>query len=684
MKKLYTFPVLVALLLLTGCFHIKQIFTINPDGSGKVLMEAVFNISEGADNQSAIEKARKSIRDVFEESQGIETWSGLEYSLDEDGLVTMIVTGYFSDINLVKIHNLSTPETIIYSNNLLSIQPFIGKKQSVKTELSQEEIKKRAIQEQESFQKEGDMILPFFKDMSSEKSFNVSGNIVNGKAAFTTSKEGYPTLSFDGNDFAFAFEELSKQSMFWEDQAKLNAGMIDTPSQVWLSQFIEKTYGVKEVPSIKINSDKPLFDYQNEVLAAKQSFQKMLENNGIDPIIPEVKESLWNINTRFNKAYVYYSDVLIAQEKGGENVLEYYNGKNGELKWSHPLDMSTYGYNYLLSGSDAGIIASDKEGTIFSLSVDKGNELWKVENVPESFAPFSYSVSENKIYAGKSGVSFMKIDLTTGNVEWKKENTGPNGTPFVTTDKVFCELKEGFDRNLCALNLSTGEDLWKRKTVSPVVFIESGSYSFTKTVYPNAKKEKKKKGGKNVSVTIDNLIYAVRDSIVVLNTESGNVSWSKHVASGNLNWSKVFVFGDMVVVDEQGGLIAYSLKDGSEKWKFRDPNELRQPSFKFYSKCIMEGDAIYYEGDSGYLFVLNKNSGDLLWSKKITERGFYSKPYISGNKLYLGSSDNFIYQIDIQTKTPELKYKGGTVIGEYGGVLFIEDAFKGLNVFGKQ
>ena len=54
-------------LLLTGCFETNQEYTVNPDGSGKVVHESTFqrlNLSSGGEQAEPGEALREAIRDV--------------------------------------------------------------------------------------------------------------------------------------------------------------------------------------------------------------------------------------------------------------------------------------------------------------------------------------------------------------------------------------------------------------------------------------------------------------------------------------------------------------------------------------------------------------------------------------------------------------------------------------------
>ena len=83
------------------------------------------------------------------------------------------------------------------------------------------------------------------------------------------------------------------------------------------------------------------------------------------------------------------------------------------------------------------------------------------------------------------------------------------------------------------------------------------------------------------------------------------------------------------------------------KWKFQTGGEV-------HSSPAVSGDYVYFGSYDGYVYCLNKNTGDLKW-KFETGKGVWSSPAVSGDYVYIGSLDNHTYCID--KNTGELKWK---------------------------
>jgi hypothetical protein len=95
-----------AVLLLPACYEQKQSATINPDGSGKVVIEtraavpAVAAPDQG--RPTAQEFGRQLARDFINKTQGVEGWSDLSIRQAENGDALVTATAYFPDLNRLR------------------------------------------------------------------------------------------------------------------------------------------------------------------------------------------------------------------------------------------------------------------------------------------------------------------------------------------------------------------------------------------------------------------------------------------------------------------------------------------------------------------------------------------------------------------------------------------------------
>ena len=108
MKKLLL--LLPLLFLLTSCFQEELVYTLNPDGSGKVNLKAIFPLDSyfdlnltGENSLSPEEKVQLVVKKTLEKSEGIAAWTNVSYKTTDDNKIEFQGTAYFKDLNKVKL-----------------------------------------------------------------------------------------------------------------------------------------------------------------------------------------------------------------------------------------------------------------------------------------------------------------------------------------------------------------------------------------------------------------------------------------------------------------------------------------------------------------------------------------------------------------------------------------------------
>ena len=93
-------------LLLSGCFEAEKEFTLNPEWSGKVRVQAEFGptpVSAEEDDDSMI---RRHVSEIMSLSAGVSAWDDISFEWNEDGWISFAGTAYFDDVSRLSIHNL--------------------------------------------------------------------------------------------------------------------------------------------------------------------------------------------------------------------------------------------------------------------------------------------------------------------------------------------------------------------------------------------------------------------------------------------------------------------------------------------------------------------------------------------------------------------------------------------------
>jgi hypothetical protein len=101
-------------LLFSGCEKTDQTFTLNPDGSGKMVHVATFPLDVESPSfgnndgpKSDAEKVAAAIKKILSKSEGVAVWKDVSCEATEAGLIKFVGTAYFKDFASFKPASLS-------------------------------------------------------------------------------------------------------------------------------------------------------------------------------------------------------------------------------------------------------------------------------------------------------------------------------------------------------------------------------------------------------------------------------------------------------------------------------------------------------------------------------------------------------------------------------------------------
>src|SRR5229473_2672902 len=90
------------------------------------------------------------------------------------------------------------------------------------------------------------------------------------------------------------------------------------------------------------------------------------------------------------------------------------------------------------------------------------------------------------------------------------------------------------------------------------------------------------------------------------------------------------------------------------KWKFKTERVIEA----WFSSPTVSGDTIYFGSDDTYLYALNALTGELKWKFK-TGDVVYSSPAVADGVVFVGSHDGYLYAVDAQTGKHRWSFKTG-------------------------
>jgi outer membrane protein assembly factor BamB len=215
------------------------------------------------------------------------------------------------------------------------------------------------------------------------------------------------------------------------------------------------------------------------------------------------------------------------------------------------------------------------------------------------------------------------------------------------TDRVYVPLSSG---NTVGIDRQSGALLWSRAINSPwPVMVGEG------VVY----------------------LFASDNELWALDAATGATLWARTQPT-HLLTAPVYVAGRLVLVLDPGDYVSLRASDGLEQWRLRIGNDA--PLFP----PVAGADFLFVSLDGGDLAAIAAADGRLVWRRTIGGR--LSVPAWAPDRVFVGSTDNYLYALDPDDGDLEWRWRaGGDVIGAApdadGGVSFasLDNILRRLN-----
>jgi outer membrane protein assembly factor BamB len=152
---------------------------------------------------------------------------------------------------------------------------------------------------------------------------------------------------------------------------------------------------------------------------------------------------------------------------------------------------------------------------------------------------------------------------------------------------------------------------------------------------------------------VGNIVYINTDNgtVYALRTTDGTEIWQAYIGSGSdhADDSPAVAYG-IVYVGTRNGYYAFNATTGQQIWFFTSPYSPRQLTGYVYSSPAVTGDTVYFGSYDSYVFALNAFNGSLIWAYQ-TGGFLFSSPAVSNGALYIGSYDGNVYALGNYTST---------------------------------
>ena len=272
------FLLAIVALLVAGCVETKQAVTVNPDGSGKAIIDTIAAPPLQMEDQSkAAAKdpdtiARTTVEGILAGAKGVEAWSDLSYDITKEGRVHLHVVAYFPDLGKFSMEPVPQMKWDRATQTLQAVEKKSRKAATEPTPAATPaERQKQVMAARMQYQQGRPMMVAMLGGLKFDLTYALPGAI-DQSSIFTKTNEGGVQVVFEGRK---AIEGLDKLIM--DDTAALDTvggGKIDeNPAAMYTAMF-----GSKGPLSAHVAGDlKPQFDYVAESKTAKDAQPAMLE-----------------------------------------------------------------------------------------------------------------------------------------------------------------------------------------------------------------------------------------------------------------------------------------------------------------------------------------------------------------------------------------------------------------------
>ncbi|MBI5722983.1 MAG: hypothetical protein HZA50_03415 [Planctomycetes bacterium] len=292
---------LTAAFIIGGCFEITQVYTLNPDGSGKVAFENVSpNMSgmmtpDGGEKPDPAKESPKAVKDFMEASKGVDAWADMSCSVLEDGRLSIKGVAYFSDLAKLSFKGESKNSAKWAKNDKGGVLEFemadnksADAPQSAPADLTEEQIAAEIKKAREQWKQAKPIMQGVFANIKMDITFILPGKL-GEVSGFTKTDAGGVRFLFSGKKYLEVMDQFMADDKAMAEALKKGTKKGE-PDKDYTMQAM---FGAKGPFKAAVTGElKPAFEYAAEVEKAKAAMPDMLKKLEAGAAkTPQIKES---------------------------------------------------------------------------------------------------------------------------------------------------------------------------------------------------------------------------------------------------------------------------------------------------------------------------------------------------------------------------------------------------------
>ena len=286
---------LVTATSILGCIEEKSEYTINPDGSGKVTLDLTSSspadISRTEAGATPKDQIKPAIENILQQSKGIETWKDISFELTDKASIHFTGTAYFPDINKLAIYGggLDTMNKLQFSTSpsgqitleLTSYpDPKKRDKEAKATEFTEAELAEQVKLAKLRYNQTKPMMAMMLNGLKQDLLMHLPAKI---DMISNLQKVDDTTICWqlDGGKTLEKMDQMMTDDEWLKQQIRESQGPItDNLDESIINEIVFGQKGPVQVVLSSESSD--LFDYDAEVVAARENYDNMLKELGLD------------------------------------------------------------------------------------------------------------------------------------------------------------------------------------------------------------------------------------------------------------------------------------------------------------------------------------------------------------------------------------------------------------------
>ena len=320
------------------------------------------------------------------------------------------------------------------------------------------------------------------------------------------------------------------------------------------------------------------------------------------------------------------------------------------------------------------VFAMDGVSTVTAVSADSGDVVWRA-NVRGDQRGGGFggglALGGGKVFVSSGFRTMTALDAATGAVVWSHTVEAPiHGAPTVVGSRVYVI---DVDNQILAFDVASGRQVWAYRGITEPARVMRAS---------------------SVAVTGETVIAPFSSGeLVALSAASGQPLWNQTLSRTSrtsalseirdIAGRPVVSRGMAYAVGHSGVLASVDIRTGRPVW---------QASIGGVNAPLPVGDVVYVVSKTGTLVLLNRENGQVYWTRDLNEgrvrqeggfmgafdrtvRPDWSGPILASNRLVLVNSDGQAVAYDpktgLQTASIELGGPAYIAPSAYNGALYV-------------